>query len=137
MNLSKIVLASLGVLFVTGCGGGGSGSAVDSKWESKTVIVILKDIPSGICQSAEFRDSVSEEYTGVITEEKPNNTVCEDYGRKNDQETCGIIYYEGSPKGNVACVIGIDGVRDGQSSKKIGVTSFKDDIHTKFIQLSD
>ena len=134
MNLSKVVLLSLGVLFFAGCGGGGSSDSSENRWTNKRAIAILRYVPSGICESEEYRSLLSEDYTGVITEEKPNNTSCEDYGRHNDGDRCAIVNYEGSPRGDVACVIGVDGSRNEQ---KMIDSSFADDIRVKFIQLAD
>jgi len=139
--IKKIGLTTmaLSVLLLSGCGGGSD----DSKSiKDRKVILILKDVKSGICESKEYRDLLSQKLTAVLTEERSNSIQCSDYGKINDMRECGIEHYTGSNRGNKACVVGTDGPRSKKQNKK--VTTEKsidlidfDLIDTTFIQIAE
>ena len=123
---------TLSALLLSGCGGGSDKNPMNDK----KLIVILKNVPSGICESQLFRDKLSEELRGVITEERANTVNCGDYGKKNDQVECGIEYYSGAT-GNVACVVGTDGMKYNKQAKVLEGSIYSNIIETSFIQVSE
>jgi len=134
--LKKLILSTtiLSALMLNGCGGGKKNS---NPMNDKNVIVILKNVPSGICETQSYRDILSEDFTGIITEEKSNNINCNDYGKKNDMIECGVENYTGPVTGNVACVVGADGFKHNKQAKIVGKFTFGSIIDTKFIQISE
>ena len=134
--LKKIGLTTLtlSALLLSGCGGGGSDK---NPMDSKNYIVILKNVPSGICESQIYRDLLSENLNGVITEERSNSVHCGDYGKNNDQIECGIEYYSGAESGNVACVVGADELKYNKQARIVGNSSFPSMIDIKFIQVAE
>ena len=123
----------LSVLLLTGCGGGSDKNPMNDK----NYIVILKNVPSGICESQAYRDILSENLRGVLTEERSNTVNCGNYGKQNDQVECGIEYYSGASTGNVACVVGTDGSRYNKQAKIVEGSTYSNTIDTKFIQVAE
>ena len=134
--IKKVGLATIAVsaLLLSGCGGGGGNS---NPMNDKNYIVILKNVPAGICESQAYRDILSEDLSGVLTEERSNNINCSDYGKKDDEIECGVRYYTGAVTGNVACVVGADGIRHNKQARIVGKSTFGSIIDTKFIQISE
>ena len=122
------------IVLFTGCGGNEDNN---NAMNSKEVVVILKDVPSGICESEEFRNILSEQFTGIITEEKPNTVTCADYEKTNDNRECGIEYYTDINRGNVACVVGADGFKKNVHAKVINSSFFATSVYTRFIQIAE
>ena len=125
---------ALSALLLSGCGGGGGNTNPIS---DKNYVVILKNVPSGICESQEYRNLLSQDFSGVITEERSNSVNCGDYNKKNDQIECAIDYYTGTTTGNVACVVGIDGARYNKQAKIVEGSTYSNTIDTKFIQVAE
>ena len=99
----KSILFLLGALMiVTACGS----NSIDSI-EDKQNIVILKNIPAGVCESPEY--SVALEAIGFndyITKETSEDITCEDYGKSTQDGNCAILPYYSTLKDTVNCVIG-------------------------------
>jgi len=129
LSLTGLILGSL---LLSGCGGSDTNPMNDKKY-----IIILKNVPSGICESTEYRNILSEKLAGVLTEEKPNSIQCSDYNKKNDRVECGVDYYSGSNPGNVACVVGLDGEKLNKQAKIVGASTFGNNIDTMFIQIAE
>jgi len=130
LGLTTLVLSAL---LLSGCGGGSDKNPINDK----KYIVILKNVPSGICESQLFKDRLSENLRGVLTEEKSNTVNCGDYGKKNDQVECDVEYYSGVTTGNVACVVGTDGSMYNKQAKVLEGSIYSDIIETSFIQISE
>jgi hypothetical protein len=124
---------ALSALLLSGCGGGGGKT---DPMNDKNYIVILKNVPSGICESPEYRNILSEDLIGVLTEERSNTVSCGDYGKTNDQVECTIEYYSGVT-GTVACVVGTDGPKYNKHAKVLEGSAYSNIIETKFIQISE
>ena len=137
-NLSLVTIAT-SIVLLTGCGRGSDKNPMNDK----KVIAILKNVPSGICESQVFRDNLSEDYRGLLTEERRNTVNCGDYGRKNNGIECAVGYYSGTYTGNVACVMGADGRRYNKQAKIVEGSTYSntvdaiDIIDTKFIQVAE
>ena len=99
----KSILFLLGALMiVTAC----VSNSIDSI-EDKQNIVILKNIPAGVCESPEY--SVALEAIGFndyITKETSEDITCEDYGKSIQDGNCAILPYYSTLKDTVNCVIG-------------------------------
>jgi len=129
LGLTTLVLSAL---LLSGCGGGSDKNPMNDK----KYIVILKNVPSGICESQLYRDELSRELRGVLTEEKSNTVNCADYGKRNDEIECGIEYYSGAT-GNVACVVGADGMKYNKQAKVLEGSAYSNIVETRFIQISE
>jgi len=129
LGLTTLVLSAL---LLSGCGGGSDKNPMNDK----KYIVILKNVPSGICESQLYRDELSRELRGVLTEEKSNTVNCGDYGKRNDEIECGIEYYSGA-NGNVACVVGADGMKYNKQAKVLEGSAYSNIVETRFIQISE
>jgi hypothetical protein len=125
--------AALSALLLSGCGGGGSSDPKSIK-DSK-IVVILKNVSTGICESKEYRDLLSKELTGVLTEERSTSVQCSDYGKTNGRD-CAIRYYTGSNRGNKACVVGAEGERSKKQNKQITTEKSVDLINFDFIDIT-
>lgn len=99
----KTILALFATLIVTiGCGSDSSESI-----EDKENVVILQNIPAGVCESPEY--SIALEAIGFsdyITKETSKDVTCEDYGKSTQDENCAIIPYYSTATDTVNCVIG-------------------------------
>ena len=130
LGLTTLVLSAL---LLSGCGGGSDKNPMDDK----KLIVIMKNVPAGICESQAYRDILSEDWRGVVTEERANSVSCGDYGKRNDEIECGIRYYSGTTTGNVACVAGTDGSRYNKQAKVLEGSAYSNYVETRFIQISE
>ncbi len=75
--------------------------------EDKSNIIILQNIPAGVCESPEY--SVALESIGFndyITKEISTDVTCEDYGKSVQDKNCAILPYYSTLKDTVNCVIG-------------------------------
>ncbi len=137
--LKKITLTgiALSALLLSGCGGGSDNNENVNPMNNKEVIVILRDVSPGICESAEYRNLLSVELIGVLTEEKPNTVTCADYGKKDDRIECTVEYYTEAGRGNVACVVGADGLKNNAQARVVDSSYFATTVHTKLIQLAE
>ncbi len=86
---------------VNGCGGDS-----DESMSDKNYIVILKSVPSGVCESKLYRDTLkSYGFKGLKTEETTADTSCDTYGKINDGQYCVEEDYDA---GEVNCVVGFN-----------------------------
>ncbi len=100
-KITSATLLSLALL-LSACGGG---SSFDSM-SDKDYIVILKNVPAGICESTLYRDTLKGYgFKGVLTEETTTETDCETYGKSNDGQYCAEEFYDNGEKN---CVVGFD-----------------------------
>ena len=152
--IKKIGLTTIALttLLLTGCGGGGSTSdstGTNNNFSqsqrtttisNKNYVLVLKNSPTGICETSEFRYELSKKLTSLVTEERANTATCRDYGKNNDGAECLVDYYKetGSGSGNVACVVGFNGTTSNyKQAKLVGDSSFMDIIDTTFIQVAE
>ncbi|HEO98740.1 MAG: hypothetical protein JW682_08380 [Campylobacterales bacterium] len=144
-SIFKTLIISTAVLFVNGCGGGGSSSTSIS---DKNYILIMYDAPSDICELPAFRDTLeSEGFVNPITSEESNTISCEDYGRVNDEfGTCyedSMANYDPDLVGDVACVVGFDDFIQvmvasyKNSEAKPSLTEATDTLQTSLIQIAE
>lgn len=73
----------------------------------KENIVIVQNIPAGVCESSEY--SIALEAIGFndyITQETNKDVTCEDYGKSTKEKNCAIIPYYTTLTDTVNCVIG-------------------------------
>ena len=99
-NLSLATLAT-SIVLLTGCAGGNSDPMNDKKY-----IAIITDVPTGICESNDFKNALT--YAGLkdfITKETDNTTSCATYGKVNDGIECTVEF---AGEGNLNCVIGFN-----------------------------
>ncbi len=124
-NILTTAALALLVSLTTGCGGGGSTTTSASDvtiLSGKDALLIVKNSPTGVCETEELVQLFEDEgFYGVYTSETFNNVTCSIYGKTEDDD-CFIEYYDGSDAGNVACVIGVDGmygnVQNGEMAKQ-------------------
>ncbi len=102
MSYFKIaVVCTLLMIGINGCGGDS-----DESMSDKTYVVILKSVPTGVCESQLYRETLkSYGFKGLLTEETTSDTSCQTYGKTNDGQFCAEAEY-GS--GDVNCVVGFD-----------------------------
>jgi len=106
-KLSLTVLA-ISTLALSGCGSSSSSKekTITERISDKNYVVILKGVVSGICESTEYKDALKANFKDLLTSEEPRTVTCATYGHTS--QTCDESIYEGSNKGNVACVIGFN-----------------------------
>ena len=100
--MKSTLIPILVLIMLTACGSNSSDSL-----EDKQNIVILQNIPAGVCESPEY--SVALEAIGFndyITKETSEDVSCEDYGKSTQDGNCAIIPYYSTLKDTVNCVIG-------------------------------
>ena len=117
--MKKLGLATvaLSVLLLSGCGG----SKKKDPMNDKKYVIILTNISSGICESAEYRNRLSLRMGGLLTKETANNTSCGTYGKKNDGNECGQEDAPVNVRGNKNCVVGFDTLDgQGKQTKSVG-----------------
>ncbi len=122
--LSIVTISALSII-LTACGGGSSSSSI----ADKNYIVVLKEVPTGVCESQLYRDTL-EGYglEGVVTEETDTSSNCETYGKTNDGETC---IEESYGTGDVNCIIGFDSYNGDEEISYRGTNEAKTlDLHT-------
>ncbi len=106
----KITLGALalGMILLSGCGGGGGSKEDPITKEIKTrdAIVILHEYPAGVCQSDTLKlELLKNGARDIITSVEDNSVNCEHYGRINDKVGCVEELFGGFPN---ACVIGLN-----------------------------
>ena len=100
--LKVMALFAALALAMYGCGGDSS----DESMSEKNYIVILKNVPSGVCESSIYRDTLKDYgFKGLKTEETEAETSCETYGKTNDGQYCAEADYDA---GDVNCVVGFN-----------------------------
>jgi len=104
MSYLKLLTCLASIAIVTsGCGDDGKKESLSDK----KYIVILQDVPSGICESELYRSTLENYgFQDVLTKETSNDTNCETYGKTNDGQYCAIAEYDA---GDVNCVVGFNG----------------------------
>ncbi len=107
-NLTFLLIAPL---FFLSCGGSSSSNNI----ADKKYLIVIKDVPKGICESKKYKDYIKShtDVEGLMTKETSGDTSCETYGRVNDGETCDEEYYTdiGSTEGT-NCVVGVDKINN-------------------------
>ena len=99
--LKSIAFFTLLLIGISGCGGDSEESMGEKKY-----IVILKNVPSGVCESAIYRNTLeSYGFEDLLTEETTTDTSCDTYGKTNDGEYCAEVDYDA---GDVNCVVGFN-----------------------------
>ncbi len=89
----------LNIFLLVGCGSSG-------KIEDKQNIVILKNIPKGVCQSPEYQVALSAVgFNDYAVEEIDDDITCEDYGKSQAEGNCAIIPYFSPLTDLTNCVI--------------------------------
>jgi len=117
INILKASIIST-ILLLQGCGG--DSDSVANSIESKKYIVILKQVPSGICESSLYRDELKKQgLEGVVTKETDSSTSCSTYGRENDEETCAEQYLSYDSSYDKNCVIGVDNINPDSISYRM------------------
>ena len=102
--MSYFKIAAVCVLLMIGVNGCGGDS--DESMSDKNYIVILKSVPSGVCESKLYRDTLkSYGFKGLKTEETTADTSCDTYGKINDGQYCVEEDYDA---GEVNCVVGFN-----------------------------
>jgi len=102
--MSYFKVAALCTLLMIGINGCGDDS--DESMSDKNYIVILKSVPSGVCESKLYRDTLkSYGFKGLKTEETSADTSCDTYGKINDGQYCAEADYDA---GDVNCVVGFN-----------------------------
>ncbi len=102
--MSYLKIAAVCALFLIGVNGCGGDS--DESMSDKNYIVILKNVPSGVCESQLYRDTLkSYGFKGLKTEETTADTSCDTYGKSNDGQYCVEEDYDA---GEVNCVVGFN-----------------------------
>ena len=133
----------LSILLLSGCGGGGSSkgeNSIKDKISNKKYVVIMKNMPSDICESKDFKNALtSKGFTGIVTQETSNDAVsCETYGKRNDGRECDIADYRDydyAGSGDVNCVIGFDGMKNDRQEKYIESIDMFDAVETTLIEM--
>ena len=100
--MKSILILITALISITACG-----SNSNETLEDKENIVILQNIPAGVCESTEY--SVALEAVGFsdyITKETSKDVTCEDYGKSVQDGNCAIMPYYSTVKDTVNCVIG-------------------------------
>ena len=99
--LKILAFSTLLIAGISGCGG------EDESMSDKNYIVILKNVPSGICESTLYRETLkSYGFEDLLTEETTTDTSCDTYGKINDGQYCAEAPYD---TGDVNCVVGFNG----------------------------
>ena len=99
--LKSITLLTLLLIGISGCGGDS-----EEPMREKRYIVILKNVPSGVCESAIYRDTLeSYGFEDLLTKETATDTSCDTYDKTNDGEYCAEAEYD---SGDVNCVVGFN-----------------------------
>ncbi len=100
-KITSVAFLSLALL-LSACGGFGSSDSMSDK----DYIVILRNVPAGICESTLYRDTLKGYgFKGILTEETATDTSCETYGKSNDGQYCAEELYDNGEKN---CVVGFD-----------------------------
>lgn len=100
--MKSILALVVTLISITACNTNSSDSL-----EDKQNIIILQNIPAGVCESPEY--SVALEAIGFndyITKETNENVTCEDYGKSTQDKNCAILPYYSTLEDTVNCVIG-------------------------------
>ena len=100
--MKSILVLAVTLITITACSSNSSDIL-----EDKQNIVILKNIPAGVCESPEY--SVALEAIGFndyITKETSEDVSCEDYGKSTEDGNCAILPYYSTVSDTVNCVIG-------------------------------
>jgi len=85
----------------------GCGSNSSDNIEDKPNIVIVKNMPRGVCTSSEYKVLLSTiGFNDYIVEEIDQDVNCEDFGKSQDSGNCAIIPYYSTIKDTTNCVIG-------------------------------
>ena len=129
---------ALSVVFFVGCGGGSS-EGLSAQIKSKNYVLILKNAPSGVCETSEFKDAlVLEGLRDVVTSEELNSVSCATYGKTFGAD-CEVEYYTGRDRDNVACVVGFNDfvAMSSKREKQINETDTSDTVDTVMIQIAE
>ena len=96
-----ILLAAMALLI--GCGGSNSNKSI----EDMQNIIIVKNIPKGVCESYEYKVALEAiGFNDYKTKETKDNVSCEDYGHSTEDKNCAIMWYYPSSDDIINCVIG-------------------------------
>ena len=107
-NLGLVTIAT-SIVLLTGCGGSGGGSS--DPMNNKNYIAIATSVPSGICESTEFANELTNlGLRDFITRETDGSTSCTTYGKVQDDEECTVGYVGG---GTQNCVVGFNEIPAG------------------------
>ena len=95
------LLATLAILF--GCSGADSNKSI----EDMQNVIIVKNIPEGVCESYEYKVALETiGFTDYKTKETNKSVTCEDYGHSKEDKNCAIMWYYPSSEDITNCVIG-------------------------------
>ncbi len=140
-SIFKTLMISTAIILVNGCGGGGSSPSITDK----NYIIIMHDVPSGVCETTLFKDLlVDNGFVNPLSSEEDDSVSCATYGR--DSSTCAedsIANYDPTLIGDVACVVGFDdfiqvaSVSYKDTEVKPSLLEATDSIQTSFIQISE
>jgi len=123
MKKLGLTLVLLSAFLFTACGGVSTNPLETinniNKFNTKAAIFILKGTPKKVCEGPLFKASLSEALSGVITHERSNTATCSDYSRTNNRQGCYQENYPETTPGNLACVIGYDGVKENSNNENI------------------
>ena len=140
MQKLKLTIILFTTLLLSACGGVSTNPTETIKnvneFNKKAAIFIIKGVSTGICESPLFRNPLSEALTGVITQERPSSVSCNDYGRTNSRTT-GCYKEDYIRPGNLACIIGYDGVKNNNGNTNVLNALITGTIISIFIGLAE
>ena len=100
--MKSILTLVVTLIIITACGSNSNESI-----EDKENIVILQNIPAGVCESPEYSIALEKiGFSDYITKETGKDVSCEDYGKSTQDGNCAIIPYYSTVTDTVNCVIG-------------------------------
>ena len=106
--MKNILLFSL-LVIVLGCGSSNENSIKDMQ-----NIIIVKNIPKGVCESSEYKLALEAiGFTNYKVQERDGDITCEDYEKSVEDHNCAVIPYYSPLQDVTNCVIGYTpGVED-------------------------
>jgi len=98
----KNLLIAITLLGLFGCGQSSSDSL-----EDKQNIIILQNIPKGVCESPEYKAALDVAgLSDYVVKETSEDVNCQTYGKSQEDGNCAIIPYYSTLKDTTNCVIG-------------------------------
>jgi len=85
----------------------GCGESSDDSLEDKQNIIILQNIPKGVCEAPEYKAALDAAgLNDYIVKETSDDVSCQTYGKSQEEGNCAIIPYYSTLKDTTNCVIG-------------------------------